>query len=861
MSLWGMSLPWRRAPVAALASPLTVLVAAATALLACFLAASAVLISSSAGAAATDYESGITCPDAYGPVFSRAALTPETAAAVTDTVRRQAAAHGFPQPVASMFVGILTRSSFGPATGRKVMLGYRDQGLEHLQQLAGNGAPGLWIGDDLTRFSPVKPGDPAQLRGTDVAPVAGVYRALSVPPPRWWCSQQNNATVYVYADDPLSTIVFASDEKTYLDTLAAMKLRGTTLHISFYLDPPRTPAQARDYLNRSTVLIEAVRADLERQGLGDVVAMTRPFERSTQIAEQAGSNVLVSILPLAGISVLVGLGGIVTVALQWYQRRYPQVRLLAARGAGPWALGGFAVAELGLPILAGGLAGIALARFSLPLYAPPAHLDASPQLVAAGLAGAVLLIALALLAVVVALRTHREFQVGRVPGKARRWRLLAVVPWELVTAGVAVLGWTRLSGYGASSRMGSPLPQIDPLALTYPVFVVLTAGLLSARVAWLLLRVSHRLRIWSRPSLQLAIRRLAGARAPVTGVLVIGVLAIGTLAAGNGIAAGQHGALDSKSGALVGAVTRVDVETKVGLAGAAALPESLRSTSTLVGQTSGTGSLVLVVDPATFADDAYLGDLRDRVRALLPALRAPAPGGLPALRIGHTASQSADLPGLPPAVTVADLPWFPLLGGSPGYVVSRDALTPAQITALTNWTLLSTAPADQVSSALAAAGLSQANRVSQGGALDALPFYVVEWSFSFVSLLGGVLGVVAVLGLLVAVEVRRRQNALAGALVLRMGMGLRSLFGSHLIELGALAGLAALAGVGCGLTVATLAVPGFDPVRWLAPRPALPDQTGFVLAVVATGLAVVLLAGWLAVRSVRTARTAELLRG
>jgi hypothetical protein len=125
------------------------------------------------------------------------------------------------------------------------------------------------------------------------------------------------------------------------------------------------------------------------------------------------------------------------------------------------------------------------------------------------------------------------------------------------------------------------------------------------------------------------------------------------------------------------------------------------------------------------------------------------------------------------------------------------------------WSPLSTASVEQVTEAMTGAGLSQVNQASQAGALDALPFYVVEWTFSFVTVLGGVLGVVAVLALLVAVEVGRRQNALGGALVLRMGM--RSLFGRHLIELGALAGLATLAGVACCVMVADLAVPGSIP--------------------------------------------------
>lgn len=841
-----------------MSSPLTLAVAAATALLSCFLATAAVLIGFAAGGAATDYQAGATCPDNYGPVLSKENIDPGQAAQVVQTAQRQATAQGFAQPTAGMYTGSLF-GDFDATTRQVVRFGYRDGGVDHLQQLSASGGPGLWVGDDLTKFYPVEPGNATDLGGVATPPVAGVYHALGTPPARWWCSQQNKATIYKLANDPLHTVVFASDQQTFTSTVQQLGAR-VSLHVSFYLDPPRTPAQARDYFDRSRALVAGIQADLAQQGLANIVAVALPFERPAQVAAQAQANVLVSITPLAAISVLVGLGGIATVSLQWYQRRYALARLLAARGVSPWALAGLPVAELGLPIIGGGALGILLARVSVPLYAPPGTIAPAAQTTAIGGTIGVLVLSLLLLAAVAGLRAHRDFQVGRLPRGARKWRLLRAVPWELATAGAALYGWTRLSHNGASSQHGIPLPQIDPAALTYPVFVVLTAGLLAGRIVWLLLRASRRVRIWSKPPLQLAIRRLAGARAPVTGVLVVGVLAIGTLAAGSGITAGQRAALDTKSGALVGSTTRVDVETTVGT-GAVPLPDPLRGNSTVVGQLTGTGAVVLVVDPATFARDAYLGGAREQVADLLPQLQKPVPGGLPAVRVAKDAVRTANLPGLPDAVPVADLPWFPVLAGNPGYVISRDALTPAQLASVPRWSLLSTASAEQVADAMTTAGLTQINGASQAEALDALPFYVVEWTFAFVTVLGAALAVVAVLGLLVAVEVRRRQNALSGTLVLRMGMGMRNLFGSHLIELGALAGLATLAGVTCGVTVASLAVPGFDPVRWLQPRSALPDQTRFVLVAVAAAVLVVLVAGWIAVRSVRTTRTVEVLRG
>jgi putative ABC transport system permease protein len=231
------------------------------------------------------------------------------------------------------------------------------------------------------------------------------------------------------------------------------------------------------------------------------------------------------------------------------------------------------------------------------------------------------------------------------------------------------------------------------------------------------------------------------------------------------------------------------------------------------------------------------------------------------IRVGHRAGQSAQLPGgLADAVSVGDLPVFPMIGTSPGYVVSRTALSHAQLDRIPKWSVLTTSPMADATAELRAAGVYIPNRVSRETALDGLPFFVVSWTFSFVALLGAVLGVVAILALLVAVEVRRRQNALAGALVLRMGMRPRTLLASHLMELGALSGLAIVVGVVCGVSVAGLSVPRFDPATFLAPRSELPNPLPFVLTVLVVGVLVVGLAGWIAVRSVRTARTAELIR-
>lgn len=846
-----MQLPWRGAPKAAFSSPLTMIVAAVTALIACFLATAAVLHASAAGGATAQHQSGIVCPDAYGPMFTAHLAHPAAIAEVNTVIARRAAQHGFGTPVTGLYTPVM-ESEFNGSHYR-TRLAYRDGGLDQLKQFSGDRSPGIWMGETLGTAAHLGVGTVGTFLGNPMPPVTGTYQDLTRPEPRWWCSQQPWA-VENRVDDKVKTgsVLFATDRATFDDTMRRLDIAALDqVSITFYEQAPRSLAAAEDLTERARAMVADVHADL-----GDAVYGSLPFERSLGIAHQTEHNVLVSILPLAAISVLVGCAGIATVALQWYQRRHARLRLLASRGSAPVSLGGLAAVELGPAILLGGIAGGALARSLLGVYGPDGDVGGEAVSLGFALSAGVLVLCLLLLVGVIAVRAHREFELARVHGSGRLTRVLRLFPWEVATAVMAVVSWNRMVGYGDASKIGNPLPAIDPLALTYPVFAVLTAGLLAARIVWLLLHASHRARFWSSPALQLAIRRLASARAPVTGVLVISTLAIGMLAAGTGIATGQKEALRTKAGFFVGGNVRVDVESALGL-GTKPLPEALRGTSTVVGRISDASGVVLVIDPATFGKAAEFGALpRDEVDALLAKLGGDPNSPAPAIKVGPPSL----LPPLSNATVIGSLPGFPILGTQTGHVISRAALSKSKLADIARWSIVSTVSMDSALAALDGAGIGRLDAVSKSGALNALPFYVVEWTVEFLTLLGAVLGVVAVLALLVAVETRRRQNALAGALVLRMGMRLRALLGSHLIELGALMALAVLTGVACGVTVAGLSLPRLDPATFLSPRSQLPDPTGFVAIVLVTSALVVALAGWLAVRSVRTARTAELIR-
>ncbi|GAA1193151.1 FtsX-like permease family protein [Prauserella alba] len=834
------------------------LVTAATALLTCFLATATPLHTAATAGAAIAGRAESVCQDQYGPFFNARSLTPSEAALVADTVRTRAPEHGFGRPVVGLYTPV-GAADFGDETYR-FRLAYRDGGVDDLDLLRGTRASGLWLGSELADAENIPLG--TRGHGGALPPTTGVYRDLRLPAPGPWCSARDMAITNRLVDHiETGAIVFATDRDTF-DRAAAHFDRLERAVVGFRMPPPSTLAEAQDRAARARALIADVDADLRARGYADLVHGSVPFQRSIELANRAETNVGLSILPLAILAVLVGCAGAGTLAVQWYQRRHAGIRLLSSRGYGPGALGLLALAELGLPVTLGGMAGILSARVLLPGYGPPGELAPAAFWTAAACGVGALMLALALVAAVVAVRAHREFQLGRAATRGARRRLAAHLPWELATAAVAWAGWLRLAEYGGTSRFGDPLPQVHPLALTYPVAVVLTVGIVVARLTFLVLRFSHRARLWSRPALQLAIRRLAGARAAVVGVLVIAMLAVGTLAVGTGVAEGQRSALANKTGMYVGAESSVDVERTVGT-GETALPEGARTGTSLVGRFNSTagGATVAVVDPETFVDAAWTATSDDtRIRELLKRISEPAGGALPAISTGPSDAAPPTVAGLPPLDVTARLDSFPLLGSEPGFVVSRAALTDEQLTEIPQWTVLSSGPLHELTTAFSDAGLVHPNAESRGDVLDALPFHVVEWTFSFVTLLGIVLAVVAVLILVVAVETRRRQNALAATLLTRMGMRPSALLRSQLAELAAIGGLATVAGLVSGVTVAAVSVRQFDPVRWLAPVPELPDLAGLIATVAGVSTVVVLLTALLAVRSARTAVPAELLR-
>ncbi|SDP14171.1 ABC transporter permease [Lentzea jiangxiensis] len=814
-----MQLPWRAAPRAALSSPLTLVVSIVTTLLLGFVVAAAALHSSASGSAALAYQQDRICPHTVHPGLDGEGLPLSQAVSMAARSDLGGAYSRIGRPD---FGGIATYGRFG----------YRPDAQAHLTVLQGGGT-GLWVPRTIATAAKVRVGD--RLTGSSLV-VTAIYADLAQPVDGWWCSEAKTAVPNPLGGDGASTSVIWVSSPSDLALLPPEFASNATVTLRFASARLSTLDEAESLRDQGNARLTALGLPLTRTDLlSGAIAAARTSER----------NVSSALLPLVLISVLVGLAGVGTVTVQWAQRRHSELRLLWVRGASPLALGFRGVLELGLPLVLGGVLGLVAARLLLPLYAPGVELAPGTLWVAPGFVLGVVVLSLAVTVLVASWRAHRTFQ------RRARARRFSLVPWELVVASLAVLAWFRLSdnGLGTSPKAGS-LPRVDVAALAFPLLVVLAAALLATRLLRWSLGWSHRVRWWQVPAAQFAVRRLAAAAGPVTGVLLVGVLAVGTIAVGSTVAGAQQSALASKSGVFVGANSTVQVSQDIAL-GRVELPSSLRGNTTLVGVSTG----ALVVDPATFTDAAVLDDAAS-VRALISDLKRT--GDIaPAVRIGRSANQEIQIPGLPLLKPVASLPSFPKLG-TRGYVLARDSV-PA-VDQVGSWHLWSALPLADLTSALQAQGIHYTNVADRARVLDGLPFLTVEWTFGFVAAIGVVLAVVAAVALLLAIEVRRRQNAVSGALSTRMGMRPSVLWSSHLLEVGALASLALAVGLLASFTSTGAAVPRLDPAPWLNPAPMLPNLLPLLGVMVGCGAVVVLVAAWLALRGVRTARMGELLR-
>ncbi|TKJ19030.1 hypothetical protein [Blastococcus sp. CCUG 61487] len=399
MRTWRLA-PWRRAPLLAFGSPITVVaVLVTTAVLACALA-SAPLLLSSARSAALQAQLAPQCAEAAQPATAATVrfepgTAPERLAEQADANRKVWTDRGRdPErallvlssigPAGNPQAAVPVRDTTGTPMSQPATLVWRPGATDHVEVVDSAPGPGVWLPASYAEAANATVGDAITIADTSV-PVAGVYTDLfDTDPGPYWCDYGDLYLNETSANVPPPALLLAADQETLLVLSSAAGLLQTTEQVPTRLDELSVD-EARDLVAEQ----RAAAGELT-DGEGTALVGSGWNERLDRAVERAELIEAGLRGPVVAVAAAAGVLALLLVAASggfWADRRSAEVRLLAARGAGPAALGGKAALELFLPALLGAAAGWLTARVLVGALGPADDLDRAAVVVAV-LAGA-----------------------------------------------------------------------------------------------------------------------------------------------------------------------------------------------------------------------------------------------------------------------------------------------------------------------------------------------------------------------------------------------------------------------------------------------------------------------------------------
>ena len=614
-----LSAPWTRAPLLLLRRPVVfVAIAVATAVLA-VAAASGVLFLSTVGTASLQVQAAADCPELSRPAFEADVPSDRLAADDAAGLAAMRSASGTSAYSAAISTARIQSSP--------VDLYSRPGALDHVSKLT----PDDGVEPGALAARQLRDQDRGQARTDDHHhrwrddPRRRHYRALAPIPtrsrslPRYWCTSARPDRAEG-AREPGRPV--ADCRRRYR--------RGRGIE------------QRRCRVVRRPLAVHCAVAGRERPGSGargrgdlrhpdiDYPYLHPDLNTKIDTAQRVRAGLRGSVVPidLAGVLVaallVAGAGGF------WATARAREIRLLVARGVGPGALAAKAVLET-LPAALVGLVGDFVAALLLIRgIGPTSVLEPGAPLRAFGLAALAVAGALLIIAVI-GLLAGRE----RVTGGRTSW--VRRVPWELALLAVGI--WTAARLRSASAvTIDHAVIRVDPLTFVFPLLAATAVLLLLARLtAYLLPRLG---RVQPRRNANyLAVRRLAGSRAVVVGVLIGTALPCGLLTYASSVTHGVSSNVTAKYRTNLGAQHVLEVRGSLTgtprLDGHGTPVAVIQSQATLADNTQVN---ILGVDPATFAAFA---DTSSQQRAAVSKIDYRNSDDVPALLVNAPSSADA----------------------------------------------------------------------------------------------------------------------------------------------------------------------------------------------------------------------------
>jgi putative ABC transport system permease protein len=771
-------------------------------------------------------------------------------------------------PVGKPVVTVLGSASATIATGGReapVQMVTRSGFQDHVERVAGGGSAGLWVPSSVARTLKLRPGGTATLGlqglSTKVR-VAGVYRDIDPyhVPASWTPVITRIAPARKGFDPPPPFLL--GDLRPFLDAERDVLDVGT-VEIQVAVPPGLSLREAR----RVGKALDAVGDGLIDPMSPDYRAFDTADSLLPALVEQADQTVTSTTQPVQAISLAGELAALILAAaggMFLARRRSVEFALLSARGTPSAALGTRTAVEALLPSVAGGVAGVALARALASATGPGGPVDAQAVRSAAvrGALGAVAA------AIVVGVFTAVAVRMD-APDRQARGRAAARAPWELILLALAGASayeiFTRGTG-AVDTTQGQP-PTLDLLVLAFPFLFVAGAAGLAVR---LLRRALPRLRAMAqgrRPWVYLTAARVAGAPRLASVLVLVAGLAVGVLTYSNVLSASVAATADVKAILSVGTdvvATTGALPTIQGKAPFAWSPVERVPTVT-VGDAGGPQVDVMAIDPRSFARAAAwvgpFGGPPDALEAL------DAGGPVPAITVGTALPADARLTlngGSVAVRAVASLDAFPgVQPANPTLIVDLNRLTavsPSLAGAEHSFELWARGDPAVILPVLRHEGFDPTFFVTARRERSAPGFQALSWTFGLLQTFGALAGLLSVLGAVLYLQARQQQREVTYALARRMGLRRKEHRRSIALELAGM--LLAAFVIGAGFATAAAAIVH----RKVDPLPALPPGPVFrvpVLALVAVAAAAAVLAWAGAMRVQRRAdrvNVGELLR-
>lgn len=911
--------PWIRGPLLLLRRPGVALAVAAAALVATLPAAAAAPFLSSARSATLHRQIDRTCQWELGVrISSRVTFAPQAAAggpdqtsrptprpgrtdldpAVLDgrrAVERAAAARvdGLGPTVETLFGYLLARTTTRPEVPAPLAVMARDGFAEHVEIRQGPVGPGIWLSHEYAEANRLTVGDtialteinPDAVRRYDAsgerliqAPtpvrVAAIYTDLRrTPDTPYWCSFRD---VYrgppgTELDDPPPHLALL-DRDTFRTAANAQYLEGTQVfeHLIPGVDrftQPRTERLSDEIAVMRGELLSpdssVFRADyVHATRFGSLLA------HQSDRAEYVRRNLLPPVVPITVAGVLVGLIVVAASGIFWTVRRRRELTALAAHGVGAAALGIKAVAESFPVLLVGAGAGWAAAWALVRGVGPSPMISAEALPLSLIAAGGTFLLSVLVVGVAAGIRCRAL--TDQLAPRRRRPRL-GRVPWELLLAGGAIAAWRLMDGSteavssGAGAALGA-VARVPARLLVVPIIVATAVTILAARLGTSAFRRWALARAPKRPGTLLAWRRLG--REATTAATLAGAVAVPIALAAYGATVNDsvHATLDAEARVIIGADVVLTLSERT------AVPASLNGRATEVLRVNGTlidgiQTDVLAVDPATFGRDAFWDDRLSRrsMAEMLGDLRPPARQDQAIAAFGSgvapEGNQVATLLGKPLlTVDVTNVGRLPAKRSSyPQLLIHRDALDSRAVAAASPQLWVRGDPVE-IAHLAREAGLPLVGVAVADTIFRDTVFEPLTYTFSYLSALSLMTGLVTTVGLLMYLEGRAPAHRRAYVMLRRMGLRRRT----HLRVLLAELSLPLVAGLVGGLAVA--GVIATQLASEFEINGDLPPDTVLVLpirtvAVIAAAVAVIALvsAGY-ADQRVSRARPGEVLR-